>query len=551
MEVLTVALFIINAGFCFAAKNVLFIVSDDMRVQLEAYNDVDDFPANVRPTMNTTNLDALAAKSLLLKRAYVQYAVCGPSRTSFLTGRRPDTTQVYDIVTYWRNAGGNFSTIPQYFKENGYNTVGMGKIFHPGDASGDDDINYSWSESYTHKNDRVWESNTNSWLAVPDADLVADPLKDMKIKDAALDKLDELGPKFKNDNEPFFLAVGFHKPHLPFVFPESFLDYYPEADIGLPDDDSKYVPEDFPKIAWHNCASLRNYDDIDALSFEGRYNETMPDATVKELRRAYYSSVSYIDSLVGQVIDKLDELDLEDDTIIAFVGDHGWLLGEHAEWCKHSNLELSAQAPMMIHIPGVTDSGIESDALVEFVDIFPTLVEAAGLDQLDLCSDSTPDDDELCREGESLIPLITNPDPDSSEWKDAVFTQIKTSHKSGDTVMGYSMRTDRYRYTEWVYFNETEFEPDWSVSLYASELYDHDVDHYENYNKADDSSYSSTVTALSQKLRDGWREALPESTKRYLENRFNQRGDNSGQDTQMRSLISRWLGHLLKTLRGE
>ena len=455
--------------------------------------------------------------------------MCGPSRTSLLTGRRPDTTQVHDIITYWRNAGGNFTTIPQYFKENGYTTVGIGKIFHPGSASGDDDIAYSWSESYIHKGDKVWESNANSWLAVPDDDLVDDPLKDMKLADAAVSKLEELAPKFKDDNEPFFMAVGFHKPHLPFVFPESFLDYYPEDDIELPDDVSKYVPEDMPKIAFHNCATLRRYDDIDALNWEGRWNQTLEDATAKMLRRAYYSSVSYIDSLIGQVLDKLDELDLEDDTIVAFWGDHGWHLGEHSEWCKHSNFELTTQGPMMIHIPGVTDSGIETNALTEFVDLFPTLVEAAGLEQLDLCPEESSNV-QLCREGESLIPLISNPDPSSSEWKNAAFSQIKTTHKSGDVVMGYSMRTDRYRYTEWVYFNETENEPDWSVELYGTELYDHETDHYENYNEADNPDYEDTVTTLSDQLRDGWRNALPESSRRALVSRLLDR------------LLKRWEG---------
>ena len=525
---LAVALHFIIVASCFAAKNVLFLVSDDMRVQLGAYDDA-DFPANVRPTMNTTNLDALAAKSLLLKRSYVQYAVCGPSRTSLMTGRRPDTTQVHDIITYWRNAGGNFTTIPQYFKENGYTTVGMGKIFHPGSASGDDDIDYSWSESYIHKRDRAWESSASSWLAVPDDDLVDNPLKDMKLADAAVSKLEDLAPKFKDDNEPFFMAVGFHKPHLPFVFPKSFLDYYPEDEVELPDDDNKYAPDDMPNIAWHKCASLRQFDDIKALGWRGRMNELFPDATAKQLRRAYYSSVSYIDSLIGQVLDKLDELDLEDDTIVAFWGDHGWHLGEHSEWCKTSNFELANQAPMMIHIPGQTDHGIETYALTEFVDLFPTLVEAAGLEQLDLCPEDSSDV-QLCREGESLIPLITNPDPSSNEWKNAAFSQIKTTHRSGDVVMGYSMRTDRYRYTEWVYFNETENEPDWSVALYGTELYDHEIDQYENDNKANDASYAGTVSQLSQQLRMGWRNALPE--------------------VSVRSRVTRLLDRLLESLEG-
>ena len=538
-------LFII--GPCFCAKNVLFLVSDDMRVQLGAYDD-GQFPANIRPTIKTTNLDALAAKSLLLKRAHVQYSVCGPSRTSLLTGRRPDTVQVHDIVTYWRNAGGNFTTIPQYFKENGYTSVGMGKIFHPGSASGNDDINYSWSEPFFHKRDPVWETDTESWRAVPDANLTTSKLKDMKLADEAVSKLEQLAPDYKNNNVPFFLAVGFHKPHLPFVFPESFLDYYPEADISLPDGDSKFVPDDFPTIAWNKCGTLRNYDDISALNWTTRQNELLPDDVAKDLRRAYYSSVSYIDSLVGQVLDKVDDLDLENDTIVVFWGDHGWMLGEHSEWCKTSNFELATQAPLMIHIPGVTDSGIQTDALAEFVDVFPTLVEAAGLTQLPLCPEDSSDIT-LCREGESLIPLINNSNPSSSEWKTAAFSQIKTSHRSGATVMGYSMRTDRYRYTEWVGFNDTTMAIDWTT-VYGTELYDHYLDHYENYNLVNNGSYSSVITQLSQELHDGWREVLPakRDTAAVVDTGAGASSGASSGMKESRGVLSEYMKFLLKKL---
>ena len=291
------------------------------------------------------------------------------------------------------------------------------------------------------------------------------------------------------------------------VFPESFLDYYPEDDISLPDSDNIAVPTDFPNIAWHRCSGLKKYDDIKATGWVGKQNELFPNATAIALRRAYYASVSYIDSLVGQVVDKLTDLGIENDTIIAFWGDHGFHLSEHSEWCKTSNFELALQAPMMIHIPGETDSGIETDALVEFVDLFPTLVEAANLTQLPLCptdSSSTA----LCREGDSLIPLISNPTPGTGQWKNASFSQVKTTHKNGNSVMGYSIRTDQFRYTEWVLFNDTTNTPDWNT-VYDTELYDHDTDQYENTNQAGNSSYSSYITQLSEDLQDGWRDARP------------------------------------------
>ena len=492
-------------GCCLGAKNVLFLVSDDMRPQLGCYDDA-EFPAKIRPTMQTTNLDALAAKSLLLKKAYVQYPVCAPSRTSLLTGRRPDTTQVYGLRTYWRNAGGNFTTLPQYFKEQGYTTIGMGKIFHPGSGSGNDDEAFSWSNPYIHKQDNIYEGRDLSWEAVPEADLTVNKLKDQKLADEAVTQLSNLAAEFKDNDTPFFLAVGFHKPHLPFVFPESFLDYYPEDDISLPDSDNLAVPTDFPNIAWHRCAKLKSFRDIQATGWRGKRNELLPNATALALRRAYYASVSYIDSLVGQVVDELTDLGIEDDTIIAFWGDHGYHLSEHSEWCKTSNFELTLQAPMMIHIPGKTDGGIQSDALVEFVDMFPTLVEAADLPQLPLC----PTDSSsiaLCREGDSLIPLITNPNPVTEQWKNAAFSQVKTT-QSGNSVMGYSVRTDRFRYTEWVLFNDATNTPDWDA-VYGTELYDHDTDKYENTNQAVNSAYSSYITQLSQDLHDGWRYARP------------------------------------------
>ena len=201
-----------------ARMNVLFLVADDMRPELGAYYGK-DFPSPIHPTMHSPNLDKLASKSLLLKRAYCQQAVCSPSRTSLLTGRRPDTTHVYDLQTYWRKSGGNFTTIPQYFKENGYTSIGMGKIFHPGIASGHDDP-ISWSAPYFHATIH-WETRENSWKAVPDYELKDKPLVDNQTAEHALGILRQVAPAAKSGEKPFFVAVGFHRPHLPFVFPES------------------------------------------------------------------------------------------------------------------------------------------------------------------------------------------------------------------------------------------------------------------------------------------------------------------------------------------
>ena len=484
----------------FERMNVLFLVADDMRPELASYYGK-DFPSPIHPPIKSPHLDMLAARSLLLKRAYCQQAVCSPSRTSLLTGRRPDTTHVYDLQTYWRKSGGNFTTIPEYFKQYGYTSVGMGKVFHPGKASGDDDP-ISWSMPYFHAPNRTWETNEYSWRAIPDDLLKDKPLVDAQTADHAVEVLRKLAPAARSGQKPFFIAVGFHRPHLPFVFPESILDLYPEESIHLPDND--YVPANMPSVAWSSYGELRNYGDIKKLNLSGAINTTVPSKVILELRRAYYSALTWTDSLVGKVIGELDRLGLSDNTVISFWGDHGWQLGEHGEWCKHTNFELATHAPMMIHIPGKTDSGIVIEKLTEFVDLFPTLVDAVGLTALPLC----PDDSskiELCREGSSLMPLIENPD---LTWKNASFSQYPR-YQNKTQIMGYTMRTDMFRYTEWAKFEYApSYKPDWN-DLFGVELYNHANDTEENYNVAFEPSYAKIKRALSRQLHAGWRNVLP------------------------------------------
>ena len=503
LRIFTVLYFV--TGLCLGRMNVLFLVADDLRVQLGSYYGK-YFASSVYPPMHTPNIDKLAAKSFLLKRAYVQQAVCAPSRTSLLTGRRPDTTHVYDLNQYWRVVGGNFTTIPQYFKNHGYHTVGMGKIFHGGASSGHDDP-VSWSRHFYHAKRSTWELSGNSWQAVPDAQMKIDPLIDEQLANHAITVLNHVAPAAKRGHHPFFVAVGFHKPHLPFVFPSSMLQYYPENNISLPN--NPYVPHNMPHVAWSNYPELFQFHDIQALHLTGAINSTLPNDKIKELRRAYYSAVSWTDSLVGRVLDELERLGLADNTIISFIGDHGWHLGEHAEWCKQTNFEIATHAPMMIRIPGLTDSGIVTEELAEFVDLFPTLVEAAGLPHMPLC----PDDSskiELCREGSSLISLMQNP---NAPWKNASFSQYpRTLHRNGAHVMGYTMKTDKYRYTEWAKFNQAPtYKPDWNT-IYGMELYDHTVDPDENNNVASVSTYADIKQQLRSQLRSGWRSTLPPNT---------------------------------------
>ncbi len=423
--------------------NVLFLISDDLRPELGCY-DGEDAPSQVHPKMHTPNLDKLAGKSLLLKKAYVQQALCSPSRTSFLTGRRPDTTHVYTIGPYFRNITGNFTTLPEYFKQQGYITAGLGKVFHPGQASGCDDPP-SWTEPYYHApNYEIWQEEksqaSQSWISVPTTVQTKEPLPDQQIATEASEGLET----YARQNKPFFMAVGFHKPHLPFVFPSEFIRYYPSESVQLPL--NPYAPIKMPEIAWHNYITeglLGKCDDIEPSNYTGSMNTSMADNTVVNLRRAYYSSVSYIDSLVGQVMDKLDELGLANQTIITFLGDHGWQLGEHGEWCKQTNFELATRIPMMVHVPGKTDQGIMTDKLVEAVDLYPTIVEAAGLPPLPLCPMNRSTRTMLCREGNSLMPIITN---QSDAWKTAVFSQFP--RKLPDTEMNSTLYSNYYDTTD-------------------------------------------------------------------------------------------------------
>ncbi|ESO94040.1 hypothetical protein LOTGIDRAFT_104488 [Lottia gigantea] len=523
MNSIVLIFFLLNLQCASGKKNVLFIVADDLRPDIGVYR------KNYQTQIYTPNLDSLASKSLLLKKAYVQQAFCSPSRTSFLTGRRPDTTHVYDLKRYFRDVGGNFTTIPQYFKENGYRTIGMGKIFHPGIRASSNDDPISWTEPYFHVEDiEQYETKNVSWRSVPKSEYQNLSLPDSKLADHAIEVLRYIGPASRLDDKPFFVAIGFNKPHLPFVFPEEFLTFYQNDSIHIPN--NGFIPQGMPYIAWHKYWELMNYRDIKSLNVTGNPNTTIPIHVIQDLTRAYYTSVSYIDFEIGRILQELDDLGLSNNTIVSFIGDHGYQLGEHGEWCKHTNFEESIHAPMMIRIPGrtdngvvsnrlksflyiavsqenllrLTDKGIVTEKLTEFVDLFPTLVEAAGLQQMDIC----PEDSSkiaLCREGTSLMPLIRNP---SLSWKPAVFSQYPR-YQNKTHIMGYTIRTDRFRYTEWPEFTgPPNYKPVWT-NLFGTELYDHVTDPEENYSRANDPSYAQIRTELSARLHSGWRNSQP------------------------------------------
>ena len=504
-NIIYVGLLIIACAMAQERKNVLMIIADDMRPNLGVYEDANQFTS---PKMVTPNLDALADQSLVLTRAYTQVALCGPSRNSFLTGRRADTTRCYVTEDKFRETGGeDWVTIPQFFKENGYLSLGVGKIFHPGipGAPKGDDWPASWTEEIFHT--ETTDDDSISWKAITEEEMETTTLRDIANADYTIQKLQELAPEALPGIQPFFLAFGLHKPHMPWDFPEKFLDYYPEEDIQVPV--NPYIPSDMPDSAWSTPTGLLNYPDCSAegtgIENIGEPNVTYSDAHTKELRRAYYASISFADEQIGRVLQELNNLGLADNTVIIFLGDHGLHMGELSEWEKYTNFEVAHRAPMMLHVPGTVDTSIVTDKLVEFVDIFPTLVEAAGFDPMKRCDPFNSRAENLCREGTSLLELVRNPD----EWKTAAFYQQPRGYwnENQHKYQGYTVVTEQYRYSEWVNLNDVGTEdqtPNWGDPQDFGELYDLMNDPLETTNLINNEEYDELIKELKQLLHQGW-----------------------------------------------
>ena len=458
-----------------AKPNVLFIAVDDLRPELGCYG-----AAHIK----SPNIDALAKNGITFNRAYCQQAVCSPSRISLMTGLRPDSTKIYDLTTALRKTLPDVVTLPQHFKNHGYHAAGFGKIYHGGL-----DDKESWSVPHTpnramqyadpkilaevkKKGAEGWEQGgRNKGPAWEAAECEDNQLVDGYIADKAIVAMRSLAAPAA-EKKPFFLAVGFEKPHLPFVAPKKYFDLYPPAgEIKLPPD--MRAPKGAPPIAMTNWAELRPYTGIPKKG-------PLPEQQAKEMIRAYYASVSYMDAQVGRLLDELDRQKLRDNTIVILWGDHGYQLGEQGLWCKHTNFENSTRVPLIISTPSQKSRGV-TDALVELVDVYPTLCALANL--------SPPKG----LEGDSLAPLLDDP---QKPIKSAAFSQYP--RRENDAVMGYSIRTDRFRYTEW--------QENWKSgqpNVIARELYDHEADPRETVNLADEAQHAETVKQLSQQLKAG------------------------------------------------
>ena len=435
--------------------NVLFIAADDLRNDLSIYG---------HPLAKTPNFDRLAKRGVTFNRAYCQQALCNPSRASLMTGRRPDTLALWNLTKHFRDAFPDIVTLPQHFKQNGYFTQNIGKIYHNWRTETEGDPP-SWSvpaklHFNTHYADRpqvdgdlpqnfaIFPRTENRWrtemLDVPD-----EAYFDGRISKLAVEALQQRA----DSDQPFFLAVGFWKPHLPFNPPKKYWDLYDPADFSPAKNDQP--PENCPPIALHNGRELLG-EGTGRIDLKREWNI--------ELLRGYLAGISFLDAQVGKLLDELDRLKLTDSTVVVFWSDHGFHLGEHGLWCKTSNFELDARVPLIIAPPNCKSAGRKTDSFAELLDLYPTLS--------DLCDLPKP----TGTEGTSLVPVLREP---TESVKPAAWTQHPRPayYKGKPEVMGVSVRTDLYRYTEW---RETA-----SGNVVASELYDHKTDPNENHNVVD------------------------------------------------------------------
>jgi arylsulfatase A-like enzyme len=468
--------------------NVLFIAVDDMRCELGCYG---------AKHVHSPNMDKLAASGVLFNRAYCQQAVCNPSRVSLMTGLRPDTTRVWDLVTEMRTVMPDVVTLPQHFRQHDYRAVAYGKIFHnpfPDAVSWDEPThNAQGVVTYSEENRARLAAfrekmradgkpqNAIARMRGPATEIQEQPDDmnfDGKQTSDALAKMRELAA----GKSPFFLAVGYIRPHLPFITPKKYWDLYDRAKLPLAT--NPHFPKGMPPVAFGDRSfggfyELRGY--MDYADAPSPFERPLTEAQQRELKHGYYASVSFVDAQVGRLLAGLDELGLAKDTIVVLWSDHGWKLGEHNGWCKQTVYEDDARAPLMIRAPGAKANGRASDALVEFVDIYPTLCDLAGL--------PVP----TTLEGVSLKPLLHGT---AAMVKDAAFSQFPRKHEGRD-YMGYAMRTERYRYIEWLDKETGE--------TIARELYDHETDPAENENIAGRPDYESLLAQLGARLWKGFR----------------------------------------------
>lgn len=480
-------------------KNILMIAVDDLKPLLSNYG---------FSQMHTPNFDRLASMGMTFTNAHVQYAVCGPSRASVMTGTNPDRTKVWDLHTDFRESAPDLVSMPEYLISQGYETTAVGKIYHKGSSAaghdgkswsmphqlpdnfdpqyGDAAFNYYQDPQTKAKMDKLIAEAKDKGIRNPrnyvfkrfkpsteNADVSDTAYQDGLYTQTALQQLTDL----QNSGKPWFLGVGYQKPHLPFIAPKKYWDLYDRDKIELAE--FQELAEGTPKFAYHSFGELRAFSDIDNKLNIG---DKLPEAKQRELIHGYMACVSYIDAQIGVLLDELEKRDILDDTVIVLWGDHGWHLGDHTEWCKHSNFEQATRIPFMFAGPGV-EKNQKSHHPVNLVDLFPTVFELANVPQ------------SIQTDGKSLVPLLDNNSATTIDM-DYAYHQYSRGKK-----MGYSVRTDRYRYTEWHDNDYRSYKTYDNENIAARELYDYQEDPLETKNLVKDSEYLSVVKELKAKLK--------------------------------------------------
>lgn len=484
--------------------NILFIAVDDLKPILGCYGD---------KLVKTPNIDRLAARGTVFMQNYCQQAVCGPTRASLMTGKRPDYTKVWDLKTQMRDVNPDILTLTQYLISQGYSTQGIGKIYDYRCVDNQLD-SVSWSIPYFKNSDKYYSKITGTpqmnYQLPETKELIkkyrtegekkglngdklskyiekvvkpsvecADVPDDAYVDGANVIRAKEILIELKKKSQPFFFAVGFAKPHLPFVAPKKYWDMYQRDEMPLAP--FQKHAKNSPELAYHNSGELRMYSDIPSLaSFTDvkLNNIGLPKEKQKELIHGYYAAISYMDAQVGKLLNALDSLGLAENTIIVLWGDHGWHLGDHDLWCKHTNFEQATKAPLLISAPGMRAG--KTSSLTEFVDIFPTLCDLSNL--------KIPES----LDGKSLVPIMKDPDSSVKEYAVSQFPH--------EGKMGYSIRTTQYRLTWWMesgFRSNNLFKTD---LILAKELYDYKKDPLETINVVNVKKYKSITNELEKRM---------------------------------------------------
>jgi len=471
------------SNLCLADQpNILFIAVDDLRPELNSYG---------AAHIHSPNIDRLAAQGIQFNNAFVQQSICMASRASLLTGLRPEYHDIYNgesVVDLVPDA----LTLNKHFEENGYRLAAYGKVYHYeedhiaqfGDRWSDGSARLFNNGKYATQ-DSLDKLELNRHDSVRPHDNRGPAFESANVEDGAYsdgyntERAIESLRQFSSSKEPFFLAIGFRKPHLPFNAPEKYWDLYPVESIKPAE--IREPPKFATQYTLRDPGELRNY-----YGMPKHRGESVDAETEIVLRRAYFACVSYVDALIGKLLDELDALDLAENTVVILWGDHGYKLGDYDNWNKWTNLTIDTRVPLIVRAPGF-QGGLESDALVELIDIYPTLSELGGLDVPQHV------------QGTSFVPLLREPD---LGWKKMVFTLWPHYRDTFEkTVTGFSVKTERYNYVEWTRLATDE--------VLAIELYDNVADPQETINVVDRPGYEKTVLEMSTLLKAGWKQAVP------------------------------------------